>query len=72
MATSVDLVQQELGNGTLPYVFCNRKTKVWFLFGWETMNGNQRLLLQKICPSILIKAIMFLHSVKLLYNNAKS
>ncbi len=71
MATSVDLLQKELGNDTHPYVFCKRKTEVRFFFGWETMNGNRRLPLQQICPSILIKAIMFLHSVKLLYNNAK-
>jgi hypothetical protein len=36
----------------------NEKREVCF-FGLQTINSNQRLLLQPTCPSILVKAIMF-------------
>jgi hypothetical protein len=46
------LLQNGNGNGTLQFVFCNRKTEFVFL-GRRTINGNGRLLFQQTCPSML-------------------
>jgi hypothetical protein len=66
--TSVCLMQTENGNGQLPFVCCKQKMdtenfrlfaayrngKRTFVFlGWQMVNGNQLLLYQQTCSSMV-------------------
>jgi hypothetical protein len=44
---------------TSVFVLCRRKTKFVFL-GWQTINGNRRLLFQQTCPSMIKNIPMIL------------
>ncbi len=46
------------GNGKLPLFSANRKWKLVFL-GRQTINGNQHLLFQQTCPSMLVIVFPF-------------
>jgi hypothetical protein len=49
-------LQMENGNGKPPFVAANGNGKRTFVFfGWQMINGNQRLLLQQMRPSMHFK-----------------
>jgi hypothetical protein len=53
MATFVRLLQMENGNGKLLGFFLQTENGSFFL-GRQTINGNQRLLFQQMCLSVLV------------------